>query len=441
MPVRFCKGGIHPEDGKELAKYHAFKTVPYPAEVAIPLNMSIGAPSKPIVDKGDRVLIGQKIAEPGGFVSSCVHSSIAGTVKGIEKRLLANGHTADCIVITSDGSDEEVTYPEVRKPALMSREDIIEAVREAGVVGMGGAGFPTHVKLATAKEDQIRFVIANGAECEPYLTADYRRIMETPEEVVEGLKIVLSLFPYARGIIAIEDNKKDCAKALSRYTALEDRIDVEVLKTRYPQGAERQLIYSCTGKALNSSKLPADVGAIVDNVETLTAIYRAVAFGKPVITRTFTVTGDAIVTPRNFIVPIGMRQQDLIDLCDNYKEPPGKIISGGPMMGFAMYDTNVPVTKTTSAITALLRDEVSEKLQSACISCGRCVEVCPSRLIPSRLAKYAHQRDESMFLKYNGMECMGCGCCSYICPAKRQLKQYIVTMKSIVNENRRKAKG
>ena len=441
MPVRFYKGGIHPDDGKEIAKYHAFKTVPSPDEVAIPLNMSIGAPAKPIVGKGDRVIIGQKIAEEGGFVSACVHASIAGTVKGIEKRSLANGRTADCIVITNDGTDEEVEYPSPRKWPLMSRDEILQAIKDAGIVGMGGAGFPTFVKLSTAKEDQIRFVIANGAECEPYITTDYRRMMENPADVVEGLKIVLSLFPHARGIIAIEDNKKDAARELARQTALEERIDIEVLRTRYPQGAERQLIYTCTGKALNSKMLPADVGAVVDNVETLAAIYRAVALGRPVTKRTITISGDAIVTPRNFIAPIGMDQQLLIDMCDNYKRPPGKIISGGPMMGFAMYDTHVPVTKTTNAVTALLKDDVSDNPQSPCISCGRCVEVCPSRLIPSRVAHYARARDEKMFLKYNGMECTGCGCCSYICPAKRQLKQYITTMKTIVAENRRKEKA
>ena len=441
MPVRFCKGGIHPEDGKEFAKYHAFKTVPSPAEVAIPLNMSIGAPAKPIVEKGERVLIGQKIAEEGGFVSACVHASITGIVKGVERRLLANGRTADCIVITSDGTDEEIEYPAPRKWTLMSREEILAAIKDAGVVGMGGAGFPTYVKLATAKEDQIRYVIANGAECEPYITTDYRRMMEDPQDIVDGLKIVLSLFPRARGIIAVEDNKRDAVRELARCTALEERIDVEVLKTRYPQGAERQLIFSCTGKALNSKMLPADVGAVVDNVETLTAIYRAVVFGKPVTKRSITISGDAIVTPRNFIAPIGMDQELLIEMCDGYKKAPGKIISGGPMMGFAMYDTHVPVTKTTNAVTALLEDEVSENRQSPCISCGRCVEVCPSRLIPSRVAHYARARDEKMFLKYNGMECTGCGCCSYICPAKRQLKQYITTMKTIVAENRRKEKA
>ncbi len=320
----------------------------------------------------------------------------------------------------------------------MSKEDIIFCIREAGIVGMGGAGFPTHVKLSPKEPDKIDYVIANCAECEPYLTSDYRRMLEEPEKLIGGLKIILRLFENAHGILAVEDNKPDCIDLLRKLTKDESQISVKALKTKYPQGAERQLIYAATGRKINSSMLPADAGCVVNNVDTVVAVYRAIAEGHPLTERIVTVTGDAIADPRNFRVPIGTSYSELIEAVGGFKEQPEKVICGGPMMGFAMFEWNVPTTKTSTALLALTRDEVSAMEPGPCINCGRCVEVCPGRVIPSRLADYAEHFDEEAFLKNDGMECCECGCCSFICPAKRPLTQEIKAMRKIQLAKRKK---
>ena len=341
------------------------------------------------------------------------------------------------IIIDNDGLFEEVEYTP-HDPKTVSKQEIIELIKNAGVVGMGGAGFPTHVKLSPKEPEKIEYVIANCAECEPYLTSDYRRMIEEPEKLVEGFKIILRLFDNARGILAVEDNKPDCIEILKNLTKDEDRISVKALKTKYPQGAERQLIYATTGRAINSSMLPADAGCVVDNVDTIVAIYHAVKDGRPLMNRIVTVTGDAVNDPRNFYVRIGMNYNDLIEEVGGFKTEPEKVVSGGPMMGFALFDLNVPTTKTASALLCLTKDEVSAMEPSACINCGKCAEVCPSRLIPKKLAVSAEHGDEEAFAACHGMECVECGCCSFVCPAKRHVTQSIKSMRKTLLAKKKK---
>lgn len=437
MGLLTFKGGIHPYEGKELSKDQPIETYVPKGEMVFPLSQHIGAPAKPLVKKGDRVLKGQVIAEAGGFVSAPIHSSVSGTVKGIEARLTATGTMANAVIIENDQQYEEVEYTPASIGEL-TREEILKRIQDGGVVGMGGAGFPTHVKLAPKNPESIEYILVNGAECEPYLTSDYRRLLEYGEQVVEGLKVMLALFDNAKGYICIEDNKPDCIKKMESLVKDIPRIEVKSMMTKYPQGGERTLIYAVTGREINSSMLPADVGCIVDNVETVTSIYRAVILGKPVMERTVTVTGDAISQPKNFMASIGTNMQELVDAAGGFKSTPDKIISGGPMMGFSMYQLDIPCTKTSSAILSFLRDEVSNAHETACINCGRCVTVCPGHVVPARLATFAQHGDMEKFQQYDGMECCECGCCSYICPAKRPLTQSIKSMRKMVLASRKR---
>ena len=431
-------GGIHPYDCKDMSKDKPIQDFLPRGEMVYPLSQHIGAPAKAIVAKGDRVLAGQKIAEAGGFVSAPVYASVSGTVKTIEPRRVAAGDLLMSIVVENDGLYEEIGFYPQAPLEKMSREEIIDVIREAGIVGMGGAGFPTHVKLSPKDPKKIDYVIANCAECEPYLTSDYRRMREEPEKLIGGLRIILGLFENAQGILAVEDNKPDCIALLKQLTRGEARISVKALKTKYPQGGERQLIYATTGRRINSTMLPADVGCIVNNVDTMVAVYRAVMEGRPLIERIVTVTGDAVAKPRNYRVRTGSSYQELLDAAGGFRTKPEKIICGGPMMGVAMFDLNVPVTKTSTALLGLTRDDVSAMEPGPCINCGRCVEVCPGRVIPSRLADYAEHFEEEAFLENHGMECCECGCCSFICPARRPLTQEIKSMRKLQLAKRKK---
>lgn len=431
------KGGVHPYDGKELSKEHPIEAYLPKGEMAYPVSQHIGAPAVPVVAKGDHVLAGQKIADAGGFVSAAVHASVSGTVKGIESRLTATGSMVNAIIIENDQQYESVSFTPAKLEDL-SKQDILSRIREGGVVGMGGAGFPTHVKLSPKEPEKIEYVLVNGAECEPYLTSDYRRMLEEPEKLVEGLRVMLALFDHAKGFICIEDNKPDCIAKIQELVKNEPRMEVRELMTKYPQGGERSLIYATTGREINSTMLPADVGCVVDNVDTVVAIYKAVILGEPVMSRIVTVTGDAIAEPKNYRVLTGTNMKELIDAAGGLKEKTAKVISGGPMMGFAMYELNVPCVKTTSAFLCLENDAVSQAQQTACINCGRCVSVCPGHVLPARLATFAERGDMEAFQKFDGMECCECGCCSYICPAKRPLTQSIKSMRKIVLASRRK---
>lgn len=432
------KGGIHPYDGKELSKHSPICDILPGSELVYPLSQHIGAPAKAIVGKGDRVIAGQKIAEAGGFVSAPIYATVSGVVKAIEPRRVVTGDMVMSIVVENDGVYESQEFYPVAPLEKMSHDEIIDVIREAGIVGMGGAGFPTHVKLSPKEPDKIEYVIANCAECEPYLTSDYRRMIEEPEKLVKGLKIILKLFDNARGILAVEDNKPDCIAVLRQLTKDEPRLSVKALKTKYPQGGERHLIYATTGRKINSTMLPADAGCIVNNVDTIVAVYRAVIEGRPLMERIVTVTGNAVASPGNFRVPVGTSYADVLEQAGGFKVTPEKIICGGPMMGFGMFDLNVPTTKTSTALLALTKDDVAAVEPGPCINCGRCVEVCPGRVIPSKLADYAEHHDEEAFVANDGMECCECGCCSYVCPAKRPLTQSIKSMRKIQLAKRKK---
>lgn len=438
MGLLTFKGGIHPDDGKRLAKDKAVKAVLPSGDLVYPLSQHIGAPAGPVVAVGDQVLKGQKIAEAGGFVSAPIYASVSGTVKAIEPHFNPTGSKVNCIVIENDGEYKEVEYPAVKPYEELSKEEILNMIADAGIVGMGGAGFPTRVKLSPKEPDKIEYIIANCAECEPYITADYRRMLESPEELVKGMDVILKLFDNAKGIFGVEDNKPDCIAKLQELTKEYPRMEVKALQTKYPQGAERQLIFAATGRAINSSMLPADAGCVVDNVETIIGIYNAVIKGRPLMERVVTVSGNAVKEPGNFLALFGTNQRELVEAAGDFAGEPEKVISGGPMMGFSMFTLDTPITKTSSSILCLTKDEVAEYEPSACINCGRCVDACPSRIVPSRLADFGERFDEETFLKWDGLECVECGSCSFVCPAKRQLKQAIGSMRKIALANKKK---
>lgn len=438
MKLGTFKGGVHPEDGKKLSMNTPIKAIMPKGELVFPLNQHIGSPSKPIVKIKDRVLVGQVIAEGTGFISSNIISSVSGEVKAIEERLTVSGNKVISIIVENDneymkvdGLGHERNYLDLKK------EEIRKIVKESGIVGLGGAGFPTHVKLTPKDDEKIEYVIVNGAECEPYLTSDYRIMIEMPEKLVLGLKVILRLFPKAKGIIAIEDNKHEAIEKLIEITKNEEDIEVKVLKTKYPQGSERKLIYATTGNKINSSMLPSDVGCIVDNVDTVVSIAMAVCFSTPLMRRIVTVSGDAINNPRNFEVKIGTSYSQLIDEAEGFKIRPKKIISGGPMMGTPIYSLDIPIIKTSSAILAFSYDDTEEG-ESSCIRCGRCIEVCPSNLVPIKLMEQSEKFNDESFVALQGMECYECGSCSYICPAKRRITQSVKQTRKSVIDNRNK---
>lgn len=438
MKRKTFKGGAHPYDGKKMSRECPIEILNPGDTLVYPLSQHIGAMAKPLVKAGDRVLVGQKIAEKGGFISANIHSSVSGTVKAIEKRLVATGGMVDSIIVENDGMYEEAAPIFSGNPDELSNDEIIKIIEEAGIVGMGGAGFPTNVKLSPKNADIIDSIIVNGAECEPYLTSDYRRMVEQTDKLVKGLKIVLKIFPDAKGYFGIEDNKPEAIEALLKATENEDRIEVVPLKTKYPQGGERSMIYAVTGRKINSKMLPADVGCIVHNVDTIYAIYNAVYNGKPLIERIVTITGDAVRTPKNFQVRIGTSFRELIDAAGGFTTEPEKIISGGPMMGFSFFNIDVPVVKGSSSLLAFIKDDVSHEEPSACIRCGRCAAACPEHLLPMKLAALAGQNEPEEFKKLGGMECVECGCCSYVCPAKRQVTQSVRSMKKLIIASARK---
>ena len=411
---------------------------PTSGEMVYPLSQHIGAPAKAIVKVGDEVLVGQKIAEAGGFISAVVVSSVSGKVKKIEPRVTAGGAKSISIVIENDGLYTAVEgLGEDRDATKLSKQEIRDIVREAGIVGLGGAGFPTNVKLTPKDESKIDYVIVNGAECEPYLTCDYRMMIEEPERLVGGLKVMLQLFENAKAVIGIENNKPKAIETLRALVKDEPKITVEPLRTKYPQGGERSLIYAVTGREINSSMLPADAGCVVDNVNTVMAIYDAVCKRTPILERVITVTGDAVKEPQNFKVRTGMNYNDIIEAAGGFVGEPKKILSGGPMMGQAMYTTDVPVTKNSSSLTCFLEDEVEKNPESPCIRCGRCGEVCPEFLVPVLMMQTCMAGNSEGYEKLYGMECIECGSCSYICPARRPLTQAFKQMKRRIGEERR----
>lgn len=439
MKAGTFKGGIHPSDGKNMSKDKPRLIIEPKGLMVYPTVQHIGAPAIPIVKPGDKVLAGQKIAEAGGFVSACVISTVSGIVKALEPRLTVGGNEVLSIVVENDGEYKTIEgIGEKRDYKKLSKEEIRTLIKEAGIVGLGGAGFPTHVKLTPKDDNAIDYVIINAAECEPYLTSDYRMMLEEPHNIVAGLKIVLRLLNKAKGIIAVEDNKPDAIEKLTIAAKDDSRISVMPIKTKYPQGGERVLIYAATGRQINSGMLPADAGCVVNNTATMIAIYMAVTESTPLMFNTVTVTGDAVSKPGNYIVRTGMSHEELMQEAGGFISTPKKIISGGPMMGMSMYDLNVPIVKTSSSILAFTKDTAEEIEPGPCIRCGRCLTVCPGRIAPLKIMEAAEQFKNETFEALSGMECCECGCCTYICPARRRLTQSFKQMRKSVMDERKK---
>ena len=409
------RGGVHPYDGKELSKEKPITDYAPGKELVYPLSQHIGAPAKPVVKKGDHVLAGQMIAEAGGFVSAPIHASVSGTVTGIKKILNNMGSKVDAVIIENDEQYESVPDQVTESLDSLSKEEVLNKIREGGVVGMGGAGFPTHVKLSPKEPDKIEYVLVNGAECEPYLTSDYRRMMDYPDEVIGGLKCMLKLFDNAKGCICIEDNKPDAIELMQKKVADIGNMEVFVAKTKYPQGAEKTLIKRVMGRIVPSGGLPADVGVVVDNISTVKAISDAIQTGMPLVERVATVTGEKIKNPGNFVIKIGTSVRELIDYCGGFTDDDVLVKMGGPMMGFPLNTLDVPMMKGSNGIIAVEPDETKEQ---PCIKCGRCVDVCPMELSPLYFVKYAKDENWQGMKDMNVMDCVECRCCQYICSSK-----------------------
>ncbi len=432
------RGGIRVNEHKDT-EGTAIEVMPFPSKVAIPLVQHIGAPVKATVAKGDRVLIGQVIGRNDDALSCPVHASVSGTVTAIEARNSYNGAgKTEHIIIENDGLGEAypITKPE-KAPCDMTTEEIVALVREAGISGMGGATFPTYAKIQSAV-GKAKELIVNCAECEPYITANHRLMLEDADSIIEGVRILLHAIGITKATFAIEDNKKDAIRLISQKIADDPDLRVAVMKTKYPQGDERQIMYALHGVQLPAGKLPADVGFVIFNAETSAAVFHAVAEGQPLVKRIVTVSGDCVKEPKNLLVPLGTSFADVIEFCGGFTKDPEKIISGGPMMGMAQWDINTPVIKGTSAILVL--GEPEKAPVPACIHCGKCIGVCPMHLMPNYLAAFSAAGRLDMCEKYNVMSCVECGCCTYTCPGSVPIVQHIRKAKGIINDNRRKAK-
>ena len=442
MKVTF-RGGVHPAGRKELSRDVPLREFLPTGEMVFPLSQHIGKPAKPIVKKGDAVLVGQRIAEADGFVSAHIISSCSGKVKAIEKRRVLTGAMADCIVIDNDGQFTPAEdYSQRQDTASISNAELLSRVQNAGIVGLGGAGFPTHVKLQPKDPEAIQYVIANGAECEPYLTCNDQLMRSQADAIAEGLELVLRLFPNAEGVVGIEDNKPEAIAAMKKAVDGRPRMRVLPLKTKYPQGGERSLIQVIAGVDFPITKLPADVGCVVDNVGTLYAIQRAVVFNEPLYAQVFTLTGDAAANPGNFIVRDGASFAQLLEFAGGLKEGVilKKALVGGPMMGIALSTLDAPIQKQNNGLTLMAEDinEIAEAQMTACLHCGRCTTVCPVGLLPQLMADAAIDGDYKRYdEKLYGLECIQCGSCTYICPAKRPLMQIFKQTKAEIMAQKR----
>lgn len=434
MQTKTFSGGVHPPYYKELSSSNAIEDLPAPDKVRIPLAQHIGAPCEAVVEKGDEVDMGQMIGESEAFVSAPIHASVSGVVEGIEKVLMPDGSRVDAVVIASDGEDR---LSDDIQPADglegMDADDIREAVQKAGIVGMGGAAFPTHVKYAPPPDGEIDTIILNGCECEPFLTCDHRIMVEQPEKVILGLKIIVKACDAERGIIGVENNKPDAIETLSSALSGESNLQVQPVETKYPEGAEKHLIDAILKREVPSGGLPLDIGVVVNNVGTAVAVAEAVTGGIPLIQRVVTVTGDVVRKPKNLRVRIGTPARELFEAAEGFNKPPARLISGGPMMGQAIYDLDIPITKGTSGLVALSDELAPVEEEGPCIRCGRCVDACPMGLMPLYIAEYP----EETALEYRPLDCIECGSCAYVCPANRPLLQRIRLAKAEAEAQRR----
>ena len=424
------KRGIHPNEQKKFTRLVPINTILPPAkcEMVFPMLQHLGAVCEPVVSAGQKVLVGEKIGDSKAFISSPIHSSVSGTVKEIRPHMTIMGTIVNSVIIENDGL---LTEHESIKPRNnfndLSADELKKIIREAGIVGLGGAGFPTHVKISPPPGKILDTVIVNGSECEPYLTTDNRIMIEEADRVIIGLQIILKVLPGTRGIIAIEDNKPMAIEAVKKACQNERRISVAVVATKYPQGAEKQLIYAITKREVPSGGLPMDVGCIVNNVDTVIAIHRAFIRGRPLMRKVVTLTGAAIKNPGNYKVRLGTKLSGLVEMAGGFKGNPAKVVVGGPMMGVAIFDINVPIVKTTSGVLFLTEKEAFIPPEQNCIGCAQCVEHCPMGLVPTDLNAAILRENSEMFIKHNGLDCIECGSCSYVCPAKRRLAQAIRT--------------
>ncbi len=419
-------GGVHPADNKQLTAHKPTVAAALPQRAVIPLSQHIGAPTKSIVVIGQEIKKGEKIGETTGFVSAPVHASISGKVVALGNFPHSLGTNMPAVVIENDGKDEWVAgLKENPDYNLLSPEELKKLVQDAGIVGMGGATFPTHVKLAPPKEKPIDVVILNGAECEPYLTSDHRLMLERPKEIVGGLKILMRILGVQKGYIGIEDNKPDAIETMTKAASGSPEIKVWPVKVKYPQGAEKMLIKAIAGRTVPAGGLPMDVGVVVQNVGTAEAIFNAVRFGRPLVERFVTVTGRGVKEPKNLIARIGTPFSQMIEEAGGLTDTAAKVIAGGPMMGMSQYTLEVPVIKGTSGITVLPKDEVNVKSYGPCIRCGRCIDACPMMLQPSYIGLYIEKGHYEDAKAYNLMDCFECGSCTFVCPANRPMVQWV----------------
>jgi Na+-translocating ferredoxin:NAD+ oxidoreductase subunit C len=442
MKLLTFKGGIHPPYRKEYTDSKSLEKANEPKIVYISMQQHIGAPAKPIVKVGDEVKVGEKIGQMQGFVSANIHSSVSGKVTAI-KDLEVPGGVSTCIVIENDfkNSIHESVKPKENLDDL-KREDIVEIIKEAGIVGMGGATFPTHVKISPPPDKKIDFVILNGAECEPYLTADHRLMIENSEDVVFGLKVLMKALDVKQGYIGIEVNKPDAIEAIKKVAKDYSDIEVVGLEVKYPQGAEKQLIYACTKREVPSGGLPMDAGAVVNNVGTAAQIAKTIKTGMPLVERITTITGSCIQEPKNLITKVGTLFSEIIEECGGFKKDKaiGKVIMGGPMMGIAQHTINIPTNKGTSGILCLDKAEATTPKPKNCLRCGKCLDVCPAFLQPLYISAYSIKGDYESSEKFRALDCIECGSCSFICPARRPLLQSIrVAKKEIITLKRKQS--
>lgn len=435
------RGGIHPNDSKGATNSLPICEFTPPKMMYYPLAQHIGAPLAPIVSVGDTVKMGQKIADSEAFVSAPMHASVSGTVKEIGTCMHPSGSKVPAIIIENDGLDTPDEPINTKSLEELTPVEIINLVRAAGIVGMGGAGFPTHVKLSPPPEKKITHIILNGAECEPYLTSDHRVMLETPEDVIFGLLAMMKIFSLDEAYIGIEENKPDAIKKIKECAKEYPGIKVLTLKKKYPQGAEKQLIYAVTGREVPSGGLPADVGCMVTNVDTATEITKVVKKGIPLMSRVVTVAGGAVKNPANFRVRLGTPFSYVIEQAGGLVAEPKKIIMGGPMMGIAGSSLDAPVIKGTSGILAFTEQEATVSSPTNCLRCGKCVDVCPMNLVPCMLAAHSGRKNLEECEKYNILDCIECGSCSYICPAQRHIVQAIRWGKQQVQAKRAKEKA
>ncbi len=435
MNLRTFKNGVHPPENKVLSEKQTIESLPLSKEVFIPLNQHIGAPCKPVVEKRDEVKTGQVIGERDGFVSSQVHATVSGKIKAIDTFMHPLGIPAKMIQITSDGKDNWVTgKPSDKEWSELDTDEIIKRISAAGIVGLGGAAFPTQVKLSPPKDKPIDTFILNGCECEPYLTADYRMMLEQTDEMITGMRIIMQVLSVEQGMIGIESNKPDAIKKLMQATAAHDDISVIPLKVKYPQGAEKMLIKAVLNRAVPAGGLPMDVGVVVNNVGTAIAIAGAVEKKKPLVQRVVTVTGEGIQHPKNLMIRIGTPFQDVIDFCGGLTHNANRVIMGGPMMGLTQDSLAVPVIKATSGILCLTDQTPISTPEFACIQCGNCVHHCPLNLLPTRIARAVEYEKYIMAEELGALNCIECGCCAFICPSNIPLVQRIRIGKLRINE-------